>query len=302
MGNITTRITSLVLTLVLLSLPATLFSQQAKYVLGIGDRISFLLYAGGESQLEGQGPITLTISEDGTITVPFIGRVRADGLTVDELTHEITRILKADYYVDPQVILSVVDFRSKKVYILGEVKNPGPYGMERENSSLIELISMAGGATGKRGTKAFVLRGAYEDVASGGNINDLVKKKEPIVVDLQRLLEKADLTANVQLRPDDVVYIPPRIFANIAQSKIYVMGHVKKPGIYEFQDGLTALNACLLAGGFAKFAAPNRATVSRFENNEKVIIKINLDDVKDGKTDDIILKAGDRVYVPKSWL
>jgi polysaccharide export outer membrane protein len=116
------------------------------------------------------------------------------------------------------------------------------------------------------------------------------------------LLERADLTANVRLRPDDVVYIPPRIFVDIAQSKIYVMGHVNKPGVYDFQDGITALNACLLAEGFAKFAAPNRATVTRFENGEKTIIKIDLNDVREGKADDIILKPGDRVYVPKSWL
>jgi polysaccharide export outer membrane protein len=244
----------------------------------------------------------LTISQEGTITLPFLGKTKAEGLTIDQLTHEITARLKADYFVEPQVILSVVGYRSKKVYILGEVKNPGSYGMEHENTSLIELISMAGGATEKRGKKAFVLRGAYEDIASGGKIDELVEKKEPIAVDLQRLLERADLTANVRLRPDDVVYIPPRIFVDIAQSKIYVMGHVNKPGVYEFQDGITALNACLLAGGFAKFAAPNRATVTRFENEKKTIIKIDLNDVREGNADDVILNPGDRVYVPKSWL
>ncbi len=302
MRNTSTKIITLFLTFVLLCWAVSAFGQKGKYVLGIGDKLSFLLYAGGELQLKGGGAIILTISEDGTITLPFLGKVRADGLTIDQLTHEITTRLKADYFVNPQVVLSVVDYRSKKVYILGEVKNPGSYGMEHENTSLIELISMAGGATEKRGKKAFVLRGAYEDIASGGKINELVEKQEPIVADLQRLLERADLTANVQLRPDDVVYIPPRIFVDIAQSKIYVMGHVNKPGIYEFQDGITALNACLLAGGFARFAAPNRATVTRFENGKKTIIKIDLSDVRKGKEDDIILEPGDRVYVPKSWL
>jgi len=302
MRNILTKIITIVITLALLSWVADGFAQKGKYILGIGDRLSFLLYAGGELQLKGGGAIMLTISEEGTITLPFLGKVRADGLTVDELTQEITTRLKADYFVDPQVILSVVDYRSKKVYILGEVKNPGSHGMERENTTLIELISMAGGATEKRGKKAFVLRGAYDDLASVGNINELVEKKEPIVVDLQRLLERGDLTANVALQPDDVVYIPPRAFVDIAQSKIYVMGHVNRAGIYEFQEGITALNACLLAGGFAKFAAPNRATISRFDNGKKTIIKIDLNDVKEGSTDDIILRPGDRVYVPKSWL
>ncbi|NVM21432.1 MAG: SLBB domain-containing protein [Desulfobacterales bacterium] len=302
MRNASTKIVILALTLVLLCRAEAVFAQKGKYVLGIGDRLSLLLYAGGKLQLEGGGALMLTISEDGTITLPFLGKVTADGLTVDKLTRKITTRLKTDYFVDPQVILSVVAYRSKKVYILGEVKKPGSYGMESENTGLIELISMAGGATEKRGKKAFVLRGAYADIASGGKINELVKKKEPIVVDLQRLLERADLSANVRLRADDVVYIPPRRFVDIAQSKIYVMGHVKRPGIYDFQDGITALNACLLAGGFAKFAAPNRATVSRFDNGQKIIIRIDLNDVKEGDADDIVLKPGDRVYVPKSRL
>ena len=300
--DISTRIIGLFTALVVICWALSAFGQKGKYVLGIGDRLSFLLYAGGELQLRGGGAIMLTISQEGTITLPFLGKTKAEGLTIDQLTQEITARLKADYFVEPQVILSVVGYRSKKVYILGEVKNPGSYGMEHENTSLIELISMAGGATEKRGKKAFVLRGAYKDIAFGGKIDELVEKKEPIAVDLQRLLERADLTANVRLRPDDVVYIPPRIFVDIAQSKIYVMGHVNEPGVYEFQDGITALNACLLAGGFAKFAAPNRATVTRFENEKKTIIKIDLNDVREGNADDVILNPGDRVYVPKSWL
>ncbi|MDY6949988.1 MAG: polysaccharide biosynthesis/export family protein [Thermodesulfobacteriota bacterium] len=283
-------------------LGATALAQKGKYVLGIGDRLSFLLYAGGENQLESEGPIVLTISEEGTVTLPFLGQVKADGLTVDVLTQKITAGLAADYFVDPQVILSVVDYRSKRVYILGEVKSPGSYGMERENPTLIELISMAGGATERRGKKAFVLRGAYDHVASGGAIGELVEKKDPMAIDLQQLLERGDLTANVRLEPDDVVYIPPRAFVDIAQSKIYVMGHVKNPGVYEFQDGITALNACLLAGGFAKFAAANRATVTRDNGEAKKVMKIDLNDVKHGKADDILLEPGDRVYVPKSWL
>lgn len=294
--------TLLFLSLALACITTNAFAQKEKYVLGAGDRLSFILYAGGDPQFNGKGEITLTVSEDGTITLPFLGKVNAGGLNVDQLTERITAGLAADYFVDPQVILSVVEFRSKKVYVLGEVKEPGSYGMEREATTLLEVISMAGGATEKRGKKAFVLRGAYQELASGGEINDLVEKQEPIVVDLQRLLERADLGANVKLEPDDVIYIPPRMFVDIAQSKIYVMGHVDKPGIYDFQDGITALNACLLAGGFAKFAAPNRATVTRLENGENIIIKIDLDDVRKGTAEDIVLQPGDRVYVPKSWL
>ncbi len=301
MTHRSTKTTTLFLTLALLCLAATAFAQREKYVLGVGDKLSLLIYAGGESQLPG-GALTQTISEEGTITLPFLGIVRAKGLTVEQLTKEIADRLEADYFVDPQVVLSVVEYRSRRVYILGEVNKPGPYGMEGEARTLLELISMAGGVTDRSGSQAFVLRGAYEDVASGGEINELVAQKEPIKADLQQLLEKGDPTSNVKLQPDDVVYIPAGVLTARARSKIYVMGKVKRPGLYEYEEGMTALSACLLAGGFDKFAAPNRTTITRFENGEKTIIKINLDDVKHSKTDDLPLRPGDRIYIPKSWL
>ncbi|HUV50165.1 MAG TPA: polysaccharide biosynthesis/export family protein [Anaerolineae bacterium] len=83
---------------------------------------------------------------------------------------------------------------------------------------------------------------------------------------------------------------------------ISVEGQVKKPGVYDYQRGITALNACIVAGGFDKFAAPNRARIIRKENDEQVIIKINLNDVKEGKIPDIELKPGDLILIPETWL
>jgi polysaccharide export outer membrane protein len=77
---------------------------------------------------------------------------------------------------------------------------------------------------------------------------------------------------------------------------------VKKPGIYDYQPGLTALNACIMAGGFGKFAAPNRTKIIRNQGGKQEIIKINLNDVKKGKIPDIELKPGDRIHVPETWL
>jgi polysaccharide export outer membrane protein len=62
------------------------------------------------------------------------------------------------------------------------------------------------------------------------------------------------------------------------------------------------MNACIMAGGFGEFAAPNRTRIIR-QNGDKVeVIKINLKEVKDGKIRDVQLKPGDRIHVPESWL
>ncbi|MBW2365138.1 MAG: polysaccharide export protein [Deltaproteobacteria bacterium] len=99
-------------------------------------------------------------------------------------------------------------------------------------------------------------------------------------------------------------FVNPKVNIRLqgSKSKIYVDGEVKKPNAYEFQPGITALNACIMAGGFTTFAAPNRTKIIRKQGQEVEIIKINLNKVKDGKISDIELKPDDRIHVPETWL
>jgi protein involved in polysaccharide export with SLBB domain len=170
-------------------------SEIEGYRLRPDDIIKLSIFAGGEMQTE----VELTVSSKGLITCPFLGDIKAEALTISELTEKIREPLTRDYFVEPQVFIS-----------LKESKSP--------------------------------------------------------------------------------------------EWSIYVMGKVQKPGVYEFKEGLTVLDACILAGGFEKFAAPNRATITRRENGENKIIKINLNDVKDGKKKDILLRPGDRINIPESRL
>jgi polysaccharide export outer membrane protein len=62
------------------------------------------------------------------------------------------------------------------------------------------------------------------------------------------------------------------------------------------------MNACIMAGGFSKFAAPNRTRIIRKQGDIQETIKINLNDVRKGKIPDIELRPGDRIHVPETWL
>jgi polysaccharide export outer membrane protein len=108
--------------------------------------------------------------------------------------------------------------------------------------------------------------------------------------------------SNPALNSGDVVYIPLKQTLHLATQKIYVEGEVKKPGAYDFQPGMTALNACIMAGGFGEFAAPNRTRVIRKNEKRSEVIKINLERVKEGRKTDIELMPGDRIHVPETWL
>ena len=271
------------------------WAQTAAYRIGPSDVLRLTIYAGGESQYDAN----LTVSARGTIIPPFIGPVMAAGLTTTELEKAIRGPLAQDYLVNPEVSITVKEYHSLHYYISGAVKKPGLYEMTKE-ASLLELIAKAEGVKPERGNVAYIMRKAYK---KGEKVNpDQTLGKDPIKVDLKRLLDQGDMRANIMLQPADVVYIPFQQSLNLSTSKIYVDGEVENPGVYDFQPGMTAMNACIMAGGFDKFAAPNRTRIIRRKGNKDEIIRINLNLVQEGKIDDIALLPGDRIHVPESWL
>jgi polysaccharide export outer membrane protein len=279
---------SCLLTAFVVVCPAPAVCQNIPYKIGPRDVVSLTIFAGGEMEHE----VDLTVSAQGRINVPFIGSTKVTGLTPSELEEKITRPLAADYFVNPKVNIRVKEYHSLHYYISGAVKKPGLYETTSE-ASLLELIAKAEGVLPGRGNVAYIMR--HPPGSSK-------KKSNPVKVDLQKLLDKGDMSGNLSLKPGDVVYIPLQESFDLAESKIYVEGEVRTPGIYNYQSGLTAMNACIMAGGFGEFAAPNRTRIIR-QNGDKVeVIKINLKDVKDGKIPDVQLKPGDRIHVPESWL
>lgn len=277
--------------------PGPSLAQENDYLIGPRDILSLTIRAGGEKQQE----VDLTVSGRGMINVPFIGPVKAEGLTLSQVEVLIAGPLAKDYFVAPQVNIHIKEYHSLQYYISGAVKEPGLFEMTSK-ATLMELIAKAGGVLPERGNVAYILRASTGQIEKGENVKNLLSKKEPIKVDLSRLLDKGDMSHNPILQSGDVVYIPLEKALNVAESNIYVEGEVKKPGVYEYQPGLTALNAVIIAGGFDKFAAPNRTRIIRKDGGKQVVIKINLNDVKKGKIPDIELKPGDLIHVPETWL
>jgi polysaccharide export outer membrane protein len=272
-------------------------AQMEAYRIGPRDVITLTVYAGGELQ----NRLDLTVSEKGTVNVPFIGSVSAAGRTIFELESLITQPLARDYFVNPEVNVSVKEYHSLQYFISGAVESPGLYEMT-SRATLLELLAKAGGVLPERGNVAYIQRKSSNHNGKGQVSTVRPSSTDPIKVDLKKLLDQGDMSQNRALESGDVVYIPPEKTLNLANSKIYVGGEVKKPGLFSFQPGLTALSACIMAGGFTKFAAPNRTRLIRHQGDEKVIIKINLNNVKNGKIADVKLLPGDRIQVPETWL
>ena len=273
--------------LLILFAPSLALAASPAYKLGTRDIISVSIFAGGDEQVK----VDLTVSDQGTVNFPFIGSTQAKGLTTAELERQVAAPLGAQYFVDPQVHIQVKDYQSLQFSISGAVKDPGNYIMT-SSTTIMDLIAKAGGVTPERGTVAYLM---HKDEERGG-------KAEPEKINLQKLLDEGDMALNAKLESGDSVYIPLAKGLNTSESKVYVSGEVKKPAPVDYQPGLTALAACIEAGGFTQYAAPNRATLIRTENGEQKVIKIDLEKVTKGTIQDVPLKPGDRLDIPESWL
>jgi polysaccharide export outer membrane protein len=272
-------------------------AQGTAYRIGPRDVLTLTIHAGGEKQQV----TNLTVSSQGMINVPFIGSVKAEGMTVSQLEDLIAKPLAADFFVNPEVNIVLSEYHSLQYYISGAIGSPGLYETKSE-ATLMELIAKAGGVSAQHGSIAYIFHQSINHVASKKENANLLLVNDPVKINLKKLLDKGDMTQNIVLQSGDVVYIPLESSQNLAESKIYVEGEVNKPGVYDYQEGLTALNACIMAGGFGKFAAPNRTRIIRQEGEKQIIIKIDLIDVKNGKIPDVEIKPGDRIHIPETWL
>ena len=282
--------------LTLLGMGSVCPAQEAAYQVGPRDVLSLTIFAGGEKQNQ----VELTVSAEGAISVPFIGSVRVAGLSVPEIESRIRKPMARDYFVDPEIIVTVKGYHHLRYNIAGAVKRPGLYESNAK-MTIMELIAKAGGVDEGRGSVAYVLRSGEAVPTSDLAMEQILKQKEPIRVDLQMLLDNGDMTENIDLLSGDSVYIPGEKTQNPTESKIYLEGEIRT-GVIDYRPGLTALNACIIAGGFTKYAAPNRAKIFRKKGAEIVSIDVDLEDVKEGKSPDVELRPGDRIQIPRSWL
>lgn len=230
--------------------------------------------------------ITIKVSPDGFIPFPLLGRIKAKGFTGRELEKDVEAKLLTDYLNNPQVSILIKEYRSRKIYVLGGVSNPGMYALTK-SITLLEALSKAGGLSNNAARHAVISRSKKQ--YQNGTL------EEPLKVDLKRLLDEGDTSLNVNIHDGDVVQIP-------SANSYFVFGEVKSPGLYSIDKDLTILQAITRAGGFTKIAAPSRTKVIRGKNGTEETIKVDISDIiKGDKEKDIYIKADDIVVIPESF-
>ena len=251
---------------------------QTRYTLGPNDVVNFSLY--GRPELARPDAL---IGPDGRVSYLQAQGVMAAGLTIDELRDAVAAEL-SNYSRKPRVIVTPVEFRSKRFYILGKVVNKGSYTLERP-LTVIEAVAGAGGLE----TGLFELNTVeMADLPR----SFLIRNRKRVAVDFDKLFRQGDLSQNILIEPDDYLYFPSAI-----ANEIYVLGAVKASGPQGISMDKSVLGAVTLAGGFVEGAYKQRVLVVRGGLDQPQRFIVNVADIIAGKAPDFRLEPRDIVYV-----
>jgi polysaccharide export outer membrane protein len=229
---------------------------------------------------------TVRVSEDGSITLPLLGRVMVEGLTQEGVVQKLTDLLQAKYVKNPQVTIFIKEYKNQQVAVIGAVEKSGNYELVGRKN-LLQIISMAGGFSQTAGNEVLILREGPDGQTS------------TVTIDLKDLLVNGNQKLNVQIEPNDVINVPVD-----REIRVFVMGRVNKPGAItaKLSEGVTLFQAIADAGGLAEGAKEGSITITRKDNSGKEQkIKVNLRDIIKGRKKDVKLQEGDVVYVPESF-
>jgi polysaccharide export outer membrane protein len=250
-------------------------SQVTDYRVGPQDALTITSY--DQADLSGK----FTVEADGTFTYPLIGRVKAGGLTLRALEDLLkTRLKDEGFFRNPQVTVAVETYRSQKIYVIGEVRSPGPQPLSGD-MSLVEAIARAGSTLPSASGEAIIV---HAPGATGPSAPSRGANTE--TVDL-RALQNGAATLNIVLRDGDTISV-------LRAESVYVLGQVKNPNAYALQQkNTTVLQALSLAGGVTDRGSMNRIKLTRIVNGDKKDLKVKLTDiVQPGDT----ISVGDRLF------
>lgn len=167
----------------------------SEYILGPGDEVAINVWRNAELNM------TQKIGPTGILSFPLVGDLKVSGMGITQLREELRKGLSR-YIVDPQISVNVSGAKSKKVFVLGEVTNPGIFQLDGP-MTVIEAVSRAGGFTlDAKSNNVLLIR---------GDIN----KPKLISLNIEKALEKGALKDNVSLQQGDVIYVPASFIADV---------------------------------------------------------------------------------------
>jgi polysaccharide biosynthesis/export protein len=231
---------------------------------------------------------TARVSEDGFIRLPMLhDRIKVKGLMPSEVEAAVADAFKAaQILVDPAVTVTVAEYTSRPISVVGAVKLPTTF-QASEPVSLLEAIARAGGLAPDAGLEILV----SDKRVAGDAPSDALIRRIPV----KGLLSGSDPAFNILLTGGEEIRVPE-------MPKLYVVGNVKRPGAFSVQDGgeTTVLQMLALSEGLLPYTSKEAFIYRREAQGAKGEIAIPLRKILDRKSPDVVLAANDILYIPDS--
>ncbi len=227
------------------------------YMIGAGDQVVVEIYGASQKSL------TLTVSPEGTVTVPGYGPIYISGMSVSAANAKIRSTL-GSRYSSSQIKTSVGQTRTIIVNVMGEVKVPGTYTLSAF-ASVFHALYLAGGING---------------LGTLRNIKVFRNGRLATVVDVYDYILNGRLTGNIRLQDNDVIVVGPY------DCLVDIGGAVKRPMTYEMRKSESVSSLLRYSGGFAGNAYKKSVRLLRATGSEKSVFNINEFDMSSFKISD----------------
>ena len=232
---------------------------------------------------------TVRVDYNGEIRLPMLHKhIMAAGLYPEDLENAIkAALIEEQVLVDPIVSVSVVEYRSRPINVVGAVKNPGTFQAVGE-TTLLDVITQAGGLADNAGAEILV---SQQQLTSDGKSTTLLQR-----IPVHSLFDTEDPTLNLKLHGGEEIRVPEA-------GRFYVVGDVKTSGVFSIKDGSesSVLKALAQTQGLDRFPQET-AYIYRTEggNGGKSEIPIKLKKIMNRKSPDVPLMANDILYIPEA--
>lgn len=268
-------------------------ADAGRYRIGPGDVLDIKVFNKPQFSRE-----AVKVDPRGMIRMPLVKEeIKAACRTEDELAAEITTRLK-EYVREPEVIIQIREYLSEPVAVLGAVRTPSRFQLQRR-VRLLELLTFANGPTDNAGRTVQVVHQGpllscpVPSKTEGKTVAD----SDADQIDYYKLSDTllGGEKANPYVRPGDVISIP-------IADQVWVIGNVIRPTSIALTDTMTVTRAIAMAGGPALDTKKSEIQIVRQTpgSTEKKEIVVDLDAIKHHKAEDVVLMANDIVDVPAS--
>ena len=253
------------------------FAASAAYRLGPGDILDIIVF-----EVEDLSKPAV-LSPDGTVSLPLVGVVELAGLTCRQAAARLRELYGNNLIRDPQIAVSVKEYHSQPVSVLGAVTRPGVYQL-RGPRRLSDVLALAEGLAPDAGAEVTISR----PLPSGGEQSFTVATRGLLALD-----GKAE--NNPWVEGGDTLRVSKA-------GLVYVVGEVGRAGGFPVkdQDQMTVLKALSLAEGLKRTAAPQKARIIRNRSEQRQEMPVKLRDILEGRAPDPPLAPDDILFIPNS--